>query len=83
MSWSLISRTKTPEFVAEFIEIWHGEKSLWDVKNPVFKDRNAKMKSFGVFKEKLDIDGKFCISFLTENKQYYNNAFSCLNSMSA
>ena len=37
--------TKTLEFVAEFIEIWHGEKSLWDVKNPVYKDRNAKIIS--------------------------------------
>ena len=29
MSWSSISRTKTPEFVAEFIEIWHGEKFVF------------------------------------------------------
>ena len=29
VSWFSISHTKTPEFVAEFIEIWHREKFVF------------------------------------------------------
>ena len=43
-----------------FIDVWRGEKSLWDVKSPSYKDRVAKSRSFAIFKEKLGMEGE-CI----------------------
>ena len=53
----MTSKVKRQEFTEEFIEIWREERSLWDVKATIYRDRNAKAKSYNVFKEKLDMEG--------------------------
>ena len=34
----------------EFIEIWQEERDLWCIKSQIYKDKNAKLRSYGVFK---------------------------------
>ena len=41
----------------EFIHIWREERSLWDIKSQIYKDWNAKLRSYDVFKEKLNTEG--------------------------
>ena len=41
----------------EFIHIWREGRSLWDIKSQIYKDRNAKLRSYDVFKEKLNTEG--------------------------
>lgn len=53
----MASKIKRQEITELFIEIWREERSLWDVKSPIYKDRNAKLKSFNIFKEKLGMEG--------------------------
>ena len=48
-------KLKKIELTEQFIDVWREERCLWDVKAPCYKDRNEKLKSFGVFKEKLDM----------------------------
>ena len=54
---NMTSKVKRQELTEEFIEIWREERSLWDVKATIYGDRNAKAKSYSVFKEKLDMEG--------------------------
>ena len=37
---------KKQEETENFIQIWREQPSLWDVKSPIYKDRNEKVKSF-------------------------------------
>ena len=53
----MVGKFKKREFNEIFIDIWREEKSLWDVTSVVYKDRTAKNKSYGIFKEKLDMEG--------------------------
>ena len=45
----------------EFIEIWQEERSLWDIKSQIYKDRNTASKLQGFYKEKLNMEGKYVL----------------------
>ena len=69
----MASKTQKLELTEQFIEIWRDEPSLWNVKAPIYKDRNAKSKSFEQFKEKLGMEGLYkCIYILL---RFYNKFF--------
>ena len=58
----MAGKFKNIELTEQFIEVWREERSLWDVKSTIYKDRNAKNRSYAVFKERLNMEGK-CILF--------------------
>ena len=41
----------------EFIEIWREKRNLWDIKTQIY----AKLRSCVVFKEKLNVEGKYVL----------------------
>lgn len=45
----------------EFIEIWREKRNLWDIKTQIYKVINAKLRSYVVFKEKLNVEGKYVL----------------------
>ena len=55
----MASKVEKQELAEEFIKIWKVEPSLWDVKSSLYKDRNAKARSFARFKDMLGMNGLF------------------------
>ena len=63
---SMATKKEKQEFLENFIEIWRKEKSLWDVNSPLYKDKNAKSLSYGIFKERLYMEGLLFFWLLTK-----------------
>ena len=53
--WQNRKKKKEKEFNEEFIAMWRGKKSLWDVKSSLYRHENEKGKSSKKMSDKFQI----------------------------